>query len=134
MTLGVPPAVGSNSQLVDGSWFYGLSGGTNMVVDTGITAYASGGATSATQLPALNAFYSIDTVGAGNASIALPHALAGTWIVVFNNTGTNSMNVYPFQNGTDTIKNVTTAYALIHNKAALFFSATDGQWAVIKSA
>lgn len=97
-----------------------------------ITAFATGGQTSATQLT--KGVNSVDTVGTAADSVKLPLAVAGAVIHLTNNTAT-SMQV--FGAGTDTINigagDVATATGVAQaaNKSATYFctkTAPAGKW------
>lgn len=142
MSYGRQPGQGDSWELIEGKWAWGLSAGTNMQYQNGITAKASGSATVYTQLPALCAFFSIDTCATNGDAVALPAAVPGTWLTIYNNTATTSLSVYAFQgmnNGSlnnDTINNSSnsTAYSIATHVAVVFFCAKVGQWGAIKSA
>jgi hypothetical protein len=111
--------------------------------DTGITAYAGGGQTSATQLSAQ--FNKVATVASGNDSVKLPQ-ISGTPTVIgavgsqviVRNAGSNSLQV--FGAGTDTINDVATAtgVAVGAGKTAIFiahsWNGTVGNWYMVLSA
>lgn len=103
-----------------------------------ITAFASGGQTSATQIT--KRINSVDTVATAADSVKLPLAVIGTEVVLTNNTAT-SMQV--FGAGTDTINigagDVATATGVAQaaNKTAAYFctkSAPAGKWQRIVTA
>lgn len=124
---------------IDGTWLLGLSGGTNYTYQYSITAHAGGGQTSALILPAQINMLEVDTVASANDSVALPFAVAGTYLMVRNAAASNSMNVYANPNTnlltatTDTINGNTnsTAYAVGGQTVAIFFAAKNGVWSAI---
>jgi hypothetical protein len=117
-----------------------LHGGTGMLaLDTGTGFAFQNGlvATGSTQATALQlatfAMYDIDTV-ALNTGVALPAAIAGTTIDIYNN-GAQTLTVYPMINGNsanayaqDTI-NSGTSTTIASHAAGYFFCAKNGVWA-----
>jgi hypothetical protein len=111
--------------------------------DTGITAYAGGGQTNATQLVAQ--FNKVATVASGNDSVKLPTIVntptqlgaIGSQVIV-RNAGSNSLQV--FGGGTDTINDVATAtgVAVGAGKTAIFiahtYSSSGSNWYMVLSA
>ncbi len=129
--VGTPP--GSGPQLVDGIWLNGLAAGSNATYQAGITATGTTQAT-AVQLPAQITLFEIDTV-ASSTGVALPPALAGTEISIYNN-GANTVTVFPSINNNqalspaaqDTINNGTSTTIATHS-TLYFFCAKNGIWA-----
>jgi hypothetical protein len=123
-------------QTPDGTWLLGLAGGTNYAYQYGITAHAGGGQAGAFVLPAQINMLEVDTVASANDSVALPFAVAGSYLLVRNAAASNSMNVYAnpgtnlLTNSTDTINGSTnsTAYAVGGQNVAIFFAAKNGIW------
>ena len=107
-----------------------LLAGTGNAFQNGLVA---AGSTQATALQlSTAAMYDIDTV-AGSTGVALPAALPGTTIDIYNN-GSNTLTVYPIINGNaananaqDTINNTTSASINSH-AAGYFFCAKIGIW------
>jgi hypothetical protein len=106
--------------------------GTDRVsVTTGITAFATGGQTSATQLT--TTINRVDTVATAADSVKLPLGVAGLVVYLTNNTAT-SMQV--FGAGTDVINigagNVATATGVAQaaNKSAVYFCTSAAPAAV----
>ena len=100
-------------------------------VQTGVTAYAGGGQTNATQLIAAQVV--VATVATAADSVKLPASQVGA-IVMIQNNGANSVQV--FGRGTDTINGVAaaTGVAQAAGKSALYFSPSLGKWYRILSA
>jgi hypothetical protein len=136
--VGSPP--GTGFALIDGAWLNGLSGGTNYTYQSGITAHAGGGQTSAFQLPAGINMFEVDTVATGGDSIALPQCVAGTYLWLRNGTASTSMSVY----GSPTVNSLTAANDTINGTAGssaytiggatngVFFCAKNGAWSAGK--
>lgn len=100
-------------------------------VTTGITAFAGGGQTSATQLT--TAINRITTCATGADSVRLPQAIKGACVFVAND-GAASCTVYGY--GTDTINGVATAtgVALANAKKGIYVCYADGAWLLHLSA
>lgn len=88
--VGTPPIAGPALQ--DGVWLNGLAGGLNESYQAGIAAAGTTQAT-ATVIPSGIALVEIDTVPASSGA-ALPSAIAGTEIQIFNSTAT-TVKFYP---------------------------------------
>lgn len=102
-------------------------------VANAITAFATGGQTSATQLAA--AVNRITTVTTIADSVKLPAAVAGTWLgVTVINAATNSANVFPSTGDAINALGANAAYALAGGKTADFYCAVNGQWHAVLSA
>ena len=120
-----------------GNWYSngigtGFSGAYPTVSYTnGITAFATGGQTSATLLT--TALNRVTVVGTAGDSVKLPVAVAGMQITVFN-ASANSLNVFP--NAGDQINSLGTnnSYALAAGKTATFFSTAATFWHALLSA
>jgi len=131
--FGQAPLKSGEEQLVDGRWLLGLAGGENFSYALGVTATGTTQATAA-PLPA-NAF--LVDVDASTAStglgVALPFAVPGTALLVYNNTA-NTITVYPNVKNNpataaqDTINNGTSVTIATH-VAEIFFCAKAGVWA-----
>lgn len=131
MTVGTPP--GTGPALVDGAWLNGLAGGQNEIYQSGISA-AGSAQSGATQLSPGIAIYSIDTASSAQG-VALPEAVAGTELTIFNNTAQTNLVVYPaianngLTSAQDTINN-TTSFTMSSARTPYFFScAKNGVWA-----
>jgi len=129
MTIGIAPTTGF--QPVDNDWLNGLSGGHNFTFQNGLTAAGSSSQATALQLADRIAYFSIDTVGS-NTGVALPAALAGVEISIYNN-GAQTLTIYPsiannpVTAAQDTINNSTSTTATTHT-GAYFFCAKNGVW------
>lgn len=128
---GVAPQNGFGMQ--DGTWLNGLAAGENCTYQSGVAAAGSTQAGS-TQLQPGYALVEVDTV-ASSTGVALPPAIQGTEISIYNN-GANTLTVYPSiaNNGAtgaqDTINNGSSLSGGIATHAsALFFCAKNGAWA-----
>lgn len=93
---------------------------------TGITAYAGGGQTNATQLAAQ--INHVTTVATAADSVKLPASAVGMTVVVINGAASNSMQV--FGAGTDTINDVATATGVAQaaGKTATYHCPVAGKW------
>lgn len=91
-------------------------------VSDGVTAFAGGGQTNATQLAGTAA--NVTTVATAADSVKLPAGIAGRFFFLENVTAT-SMQV--FGNGTDTINGVATATGVAQaaGKSAVYFCTTS---------
>lgn len=91
----------------------------------GITAHASGGQSSATQLS--NEVNQIATVATAGDSVKLPPSIAGLTIMVINN-GSKPAQVYG--SGTDTINGVATSTGVsqMPNSVAFYVCPVAGTW------
>lgn len=128
---GVAPQNGFG--MPDGAWLNGLAAGENCTYQSGVAAAGSTQADS-TQLQPGFALIEVDTVASGTG-VALPPAIQGTEISIYNN-GANTLTVYPsiVNNGAtgaqDKINNGTSLSGGIATHAsALFFCAKNGVWA-----
>lgn len=130
--VGTPPVPSNGFGMVDGTWLNGLAGGQNQTYQYGISAAGTTQAT-ATQLPAGVYLIQVDTAAA-SSGVALPPAVAGSEVYIFNN-GLSTMSVYPsitnnvLTGAQDTI-NKGTSYSggIAAGAAAIFFSAKNGVW------
>lgn len=129
MTVGLQPTYGP--QLVDGTYVNGIAAGLNATSQAGFTAAGNNQAT-ALQLSPGNTLIEFDTVGNGTGA-ALPAALAGTEISIYNN-GANTLTMYPsiannpVTAAQDTINNGTSTTIASH-ASGYFFCAKNGIWA-----
>lgn len=137
MPLPAYPRKGKNTAAVGD---YGtLSSATTVTAGTyvkqsaadAITAFAGGGQTNATALPA--SFNRVATVATANDSVKLPASVAGRSVYVVNGSA-NSMQV--FGAGTDTIDDVATATGVAQaaGKSATYFCPVAGKWYRVLSA
>jgi hypothetical protein len=92
-----------------------------------ITARAGGLQPLATQLIA--SFNNVTVCATGGDSVALPKAIQGSEVVVFNN-GVASMNVFAKVGSGDTINGTagTTAFAHANAKRVTYTCVTTGKW------
>lgn len=144
--IGRPPHQLQGYALQDSAYINGLAGGNNRYVQS-VTAFAGGGAASATPIGTPNAqgieaqLIELRTVASVADSVQLPAAVAGKVLDVFN-ASANSANAYANPNtnkatgSTDTINGSTTAtaYAIAGGVSVRFFCPRDGIWAANKSA
>lgn len=138
-TVGIPPQQYGDEALINQQWLYALSGGQNQTFQSGITAHAGGGQTSAFQLPAGVALVEIDTVATAGDSVALPQCLAGMMLYL-RNAGGATLDVYgnattnPLSATSDTINGTagSSAYTVSNNTNAIFFCAKNGAWSAGK--
>ena len=128
---GVAPQNGFGT--VDGTYINGLAAGENATYVYGLTATGSNQA-GALQLAPGNTLIELDTV-ASSTGVALPAAIQGTEISLYNN-GANTLTVYPSiaNNGAtgaqDTINNGTSFSGGVASHASVYcFSAKTGVWA-----
>lgn len=119
-------------QTIDGGWLLGLSGGTNLTYQSGITAAGTTQAT-ATQLAAGIALIEVDTAAA-STGVALPACVAGTVVQLYNN-GAQTLTIYPqiINNGLtsaqDTINNGTSLSGGLATHTQISFAcAKNGVW------
>jgi hypothetical protein len=127
MAIGNVP--GTGFQLIDGQWANGLSQGHNLTYQSGLTA-AGANQAGALQLADLISNLEIDTA-AGSTGVALPLALAGMRICLFNN-GASTLTVYPSiannaAGNQDTINNTTSLSVNSHAGVTLACAKT-GNW------
>ena len=121
----------SGFRLIDGDFVNGLAGGQNGIYQSGLTATGSTQAT-ALQLAGGITLFELDTV-ASSTGVAMPAALAGTEISIYNN-GAQTLTVYPLiannpiTAAQDTINNGTSTTAATHT-SLYFFCAKNGIWA-----
>lgn len=130
-SVGIAPTTNGNQGMVDQTWLNGVAAGLNATYQYGISA-AGSAQSGATQLASGYTLMEVDTVSS-STGVALPPALAGTEISVYNN-GANSLTVYPsiVNNGAtgaqDTINN-TTLVSVSSHTSEYFFAAKNGIWA-----
>jgi hypothetical protein len=128
---GTPPLPGSGPALQDGVWLNGIAGGQNRSYQYGIAGAGTSSQATATQLVGGVAMYQVDTVAA-NSGVALPSAIAGTEVSIYNASGT-TVNVYPSiaNNGVtgiqDTI-NAGTSTTIATHVVKTFRCAKTGIW------
>lgn len=138
MSVGIP--ADSGFALQDSPFVNGIASGQNASSQS-LTAFAGGGQASAKGISPAALLVQINTVATAGDSVALPFAVPGTWLVVFN-ASANSANVYgkvainKLTGVIDTINGTasSTAYALAGGVSAIFFCAKAGAWAALKSA
>jgi len=132
MTVGTPPLAGMEQGLVDATWLLGIAAGQNETFQSGITAAGTTQA-GATQLPSGIALIEIDTAPA-NAGVALPFAIAGTEIGVFNATSSTTLKYYPnvannpLTGAQDTINGATSVTTPGAQSVTWFSCAKNGIW------
>jgi len=130
---GIPPNLGP--LLADGAWLQGLANGQNSSYISGIAAAGTSTQAGATQLPPNFRMIQIDTVPA-NSGVALPPAVPGTEILLFNSTGT-TMVIYPsilnnpLTNAQDTVNGGASlsVTGVAGGAARVLFCAKLGAWA-----
>jgi len=133
MTVGNPPLAGMEEGLVDANWLRGLAAQQNSTFQSGITASGSTQA-GAFQLPSGVALFEIDTATSAQG-VALPPAIAGTEITIYNNTAQTNLVVYPsivnnFLTGAqDTINNTTSLAFSAARQVMSIVCAKTGVWA-----
>jgi hypothetical protein len=131
MTVGTTPLNNMNFGLVDANWLIGVANDQNNSYVSGITATGTTQATSF-QLTAGIAFNEIDTTPA-NAGVALPAAIAGVSVAIYNGSATNALKVYPSiaNNGAtgaqDTIQGAASV-SVATTTAFFFICAKTGLW------
>ncbi|MFG1399843.1 hypothetical protein [Roseixanthobacter pseudopolyaromaticivorans] len=93
---------------------------------TGITAYAGGGQTNATQLTA--SINHVTVVASAADSVKLPKSAPGAICIVTNGDSADSMQVFGY--GTDTINDVATATGVAQaaGKTAVYVCPVAGKW------
>lgn len=100
--------------------------------ESGITAFAGGGQTSAYQLTyGLNR---VTVVASANDSVKLPVCLGSKVVIVANNDAADSLNVFGQTGETINALSANTAFAVAANKVAIFVCAADGAWYTILTA
>lgn len=116
-----------------GGMFITQAQSVNGSLTTGITAFATGGQTSATQLTAVTNVISVCATGAD--SVKLPVATTGDEIFIRNN-GAASCNVFPQTGGNINAAGANTAVALGIAKSGVYkcISGTAGDWIAVISA
>lgn len=92
---------------------------------TGITAFATGGQTSATALTAEVNF--VTTVATAADSVKLPVAALGAKVVVFND-GANSVNIFPVSGSSIDALGTDVAYALAAGLSREFWGKSTTVW------
>lgn len=126
-TVGNPPVNGY--QLPDGTWLLGVAADQNNSYQSGIAAAGSGQST-AVQVPSGIALVEIDS---GTGGYALPSALAGTEVIVYNNSGA-TLTAYPnvknnpITGSQDTINGSTSLGSLATGTSSVFGCAKNGVW------
>jgi len=131
-SVGIAPLSGGTFATIDQTWALGVAGGQNFSYQYGLTAVGTNQATSL-QLPAGVFLLEVDTAGSGGATgIALPTCLAGTQVVVNDNTA-YTVDVYPsivnnpITAAQDTINN-STSTTITTYAAKTFSCAKNGVW------
>ena len=128
-TVGTPP-IAQGFSLQDGVWLNGLAGGQNYLAAFGIVAAGTTHA-GATQLNPGTQLVEIDTVPA-NSGVALPPAVQGAMINMYNATAT-AVTIYPailnneFTATQDTINGLI-SFSLPAETSILFATANTGLW------
>lgn len=131
LVVGTPP--GTGPQLVDGAWLNGLANGFNNSYQSSVSTAGTSSAT-ATQITSGVRLVEIDTSAGGAAGLALPSALKGTIIQIFNNGASTaqlspSASNNPITAAADTINNTVTFGGITPTNSVMCFSARDGFWA-----
>src|ERR1700744_464625 len=127
--IGTPPPNGFSAP--DGSWLLGLSEGHNLTYQSGFAGAGTSSQATATQLPDLVSIIEVDTTAA-NSGVALPAALQGMRISLYNN-GASTLTVYPaiannpVTGSQDTINNAASATLATH-VGATYACAKNGVW------
>lgn len=130
--VGQPPLPATGLGLVDGTWLNGLAGGSNWSYQYGFTAVGTAQA-SALQLPANIHLLEVDTSGSGGGTgVALPTCVAGTEIMLSNNTAYTfvvypSIANNPLTAAQDKINNSTSTTITTYSKKILT-CAQNGVW------
>jgi hypothetical protein len=116
-----------------GGMFVTQAQSINGSLATAITAFATGGQASATQLNAVTNVISVCATGAD--SVKLPVATTGDEVFIRNN-GAASCNVFPQTGGNLNNAGANTAFAVANAKSAVFkcISGTAGDWIAVLSA
>lgn len=138
MAVGIP--ADSGFALQDSPFVNGIAQGLNASSQS-LTAFAGGGQAGAKGISPNAMLIQIGTVATAGDSVALPFAVKGTWMVVFNGTAT-SANIFgrvPINKLTGVIDTIngtagSTAYAIAGGVSVLFFCPANGIWAALKSA
>lgn len=129
MPLGNVPV--GEEQLIDGRFVNGITQGHNLTYQSGVSAAGTSSQAAATQLSDLISVIEVDTVAA-NSGVALPPALQGMRISVYNNSAA-SLLVYPaiannpVTAAQDTINNATSVTLAAH-VGATYACAKNGVW------
>ena len=130
--FGQAPLKSGEEQLVDGRWLLGLAGGENFSYALGVTATGTT-QSGAAQLPSNALLVDVDASTASTGlGVALPFAVPGTALLLYNNTA-NNISVYPNAVNNpktaaqDTINNTTSVTVNAHT-SEIFFCAKVGVW------
>ena len=91
----------------------------------GITAFATGGQTNATQIT--KSMSRISTCATIADSVKLPPAKAGSFVCLVN-SGAQSANVFPATGEQINAAGANTAVALAAGSKGLYFCPVDGRW------
>lgn len=119
-------------ELPEGRWLNGLAAGVNYTYGSGFSA-AGTTQSGATQLPSLLRLIEVDTVGA-SSGVALPPAVAGSEVSVYNSTST-TLTVYPSiannpKTGVqDTINTTASSITVGAHGHGFYFCPKTGNWA-----
>jgi hypothetical protein len=98
-------------------------------IETGLTAHAGGGQTSALALSIAKSFHEVTTVGTAADSVKLPAATgSGNIHIVKNSAAANSLQV--IGQSTETIDGITSAtgVAVAAGKSGIFIDSASGKW------
>jgi hypothetical protein len=120
-------------ELIEGRWLNGIVNGVNFTPVAGVIAMGTTQATAAA-IPPGNFLVSVDVSTAGTGlGGSLPFAIAGTSLMLYNNTA-NVITIYPSVANNpktaaqDTINNAASMTVAAHT-AEIFFSPKTGIWA-----
>lgn len=103
----------------------------NFSATAGLTAHAGGGQANA--LPLTTTINRVDTVATTADSVLLPNSVPGAFLVV-NNSGANSMNVFPQSGDLINALSANAAYAVAAAKTVIFVCALAGKWNTVLTA
>lgn len=113
-----------NLEYFNGTDWVELAGGGGSVA-TGITAFATGGQTSATALT--SGFNELTTVATAGDSVKLPTAVASTTVIV-KNEGAAAADVFPFLADTINDGAANAAYSIAPGATIVFTAVNSTNW------
>lgn len=134
-TVGQKPLPATGPGLVDGTWLNALAGGMNQVYKNGLTALGTNQGT-ALVLAAGIQLIEFDSVPSSTGA-AMPQAMAGQCVVVFNHDAANTLTLYPAVRNNPTTGNqdvfetgsgTATSSTIAHGLSTRYCSAKDGFW------
>jgi len=112
----------------------GISAGMAKAMNGTVATALSGAGTTQATGTAINAAFNVFTTVAASSGATLPSCEIGDSVLVFNNTGTNALTVYPDTSSTINQLSANTGVLLAPYNGAIFYRVSATGWFAILSA